>query len=90
MKLLIASGGVMHRFKTKKRQIATPKQDNLLGWFSKKASQSDTIELKTDLQTINMVSASATATQSRLRDADSYTSDPAKKYWVQGKYLRCL
>jgi hypothetical protein len=30
MKLLIASGGVIHRFTKKKLQIATPKQDKLL------------------------------------------------------------
>jgi hypothetical protein len=60
MKLFIASGGEIHRFTTKKFQIATPKQDKLLVWLSKKASQSDPIEIKTDLQTKNMVSASAT------------------------------
>jgi hypothetical protein len=62
LKLFIASGGVMHRFATKKLQIATSKQDKLLVWLSKMAFQSDPIELKTDLQMKNMVSASATAT----------------------------
>jgi hypothetical protein len=62
MKLFIASGGVIHRFTKKKLQIATPKQDKLLVWLSKKASHSDPVELKTDLQTKNMVSASATST----------------------------
>jgi hypothetical protein len=56
----IALGGVMHRFATKKFQIATSKQDKLLVWLSKTASHSDSVELKTDLQTKNMVSASAT------------------------------
>jgi hypothetical protein len=31
MKLFIALGGVMHRFTTKKPQIATPKQDKFAG-----------------------------------------------------------
>jgi hypothetical protein len=48
MKLFIASGGVMHQFTTKKLQIATSKQDKLLVWLSKKASQSDPNELKTE------------------------------------------
>jgi hypothetical protein len=43
MKLFIALSGVMHRFATKKLQIATPKQDKFLVWLSKKASQSDPI-----------------------------------------------
>jgi hypothetical protein len=60
MKLFIASGVVIHRFTKKKLQIATPKQDKLLVWLSKKACHSDQVELKTDLQTTNMVSASAT------------------------------
>jgi hypothetical protein len=60
MKLFIALGGVIHRFTKKKLQIATPKQDKLLVWLSKKASHSDEVKLKTDLQTKNMVSASAT------------------------------
>jgi hypothetical protein len=60
MKLFIALGGVMHRFATKKLQIATPKQDKLLVWFSKKSSRSDPVELKTGLQTKNMVSDCAT------------------------------
>jgi hypothetical protein len=83
MKLFIASGGVMHQFTTKKLQIATPKQDKLLVWLSKRASHSHPVELKTELQTENMVSASATTTSRRLRDADSYACDPAKKYWIQ-------
>jgi hypothetical protein len=85
MKLLIASGGLVHRFTTKKLQIVTPKQDKLLVWLSKKASQSDPIELKTDLQTKNMVSASATTALRRLRNADSYASNPAPKYLIQEK-----
>jgi hypothetical protein len=60
MKLFIASGGVMHRFTKKKLQTATLKQDKMLAWLSKMASHSDSVELKTDLQTKNMVSASAT------------------------------
>jgi hypothetical protein len=60
MKLFIALGGVIHRFTKIKLQIATPKQDKLLDWLSKKASHSDPVKLKTDLQTKNMVSASAT------------------------------
>jgi hypothetical protein len=75
----------MHRFTTKKLQITTPKQDKLLVWLSKKASQSDPIELKTDLQTKNMVSVSATAVLRRLRDADLYASNPEKKYLIQEK-----
>jgi hypothetical protein len=59
MKLFIASGGVMHRFTTNKLQIAAPKQDKLLVWLSKEASHSDPVELKTDLKTKNMVSASS-------------------------------
>jgi hypothetical protein len=47
----IALGGELHRFATKKLQIATPKQDKLLVWLSKKASHSDPVELKTDLKT---------------------------------------
>jgi hypothetical protein len=61
MKLFIALGGKLHRFATKKLQIATPKQDKLLVWLSKRASNSDPVELKTDQQTKNVVSASATA-----------------------------
>jgi hypothetical protein len=61
MKLFIASGGVIHRFTKKKLQIATPKQDKLLVWLSKRAFHSAPVELKTDLQTKNMVSASAAA-----------------------------
>jgi hypothetical protein len=38
MKLFIASGGVIHRFTEKKRQITTPTQDKLLVWLSIKAS----------------------------------------------------
>jgi hypothetical protein len=72
MKLFIASGGVIYRFTKKKLQIATPKQDKLPVWLSKKASHSDPVELNTDLQTKNMVSASATTASRRLRDADSY------------------
>jgi hypothetical protein len=60
MKLLIALSGGIHRFTKKKLQVATPKQDKLLVWLFKKASHSDPVELKTDLQTKNMVSASAT------------------------------
>jgi hypothetical protein len=85
MKLFIASGGELHRFATKKLQIATPKWDKLLVWLSKAASHSDPVELKTDLQTKNMVSASATAALRRLRDADSYASNPAPKYLIQEK-----
>jgi hypothetical protein len=36
MKLFIALAGVMYRLTTKKLQIATPKQDRLLVWLSKK------------------------------------------------------
>jgi aromatic ring-opening dioxygenase catalytic subunit (LigB family) len=57
MKLFIASGGVMHRLTTKKSQITTQKQDKLLVWLPKKASQSDPVELKMDLQMKNVVSA---------------------------------
>jgi hypothetical protein len=57
----------------------------LLVWLSKNASQLDPIELKTDLQTKNMVSASATTVLRRLRDADSYACNPAKKYLIQEK-----
>jgi hypothetical protein len=60
MKLFIALSGVIHQFTKKKLQIATPKQDKLLVWLSKKAPHSDPVELQTDLQTKNMVSASAT------------------------------
>jgi hypothetical protein len=61
MKLSIASGGVIHRFtKEKLLQIAPPKQVKLLVWLSKKASHSDPVELKMDLQRKNMVSASET------------------------------
>jgi hypothetical protein len=50
MRLFIALGGELHRFATKKLQIATPKQDKLLVWLpKKKASHSDPVELKTDL-----------------------------------------
>jgi hypothetical protein len=61
MKLFIALGGELHRFATKKIQIATSIKDKLLVWLSQRASHSDPVELKTDLQTKNMVSASATA-----------------------------
>jgi hypothetical protein len=61
MKLFVALGGELHRFATKKLQITSPKQDKLLVWLSKRASHSsDPVELKTDLQTKNMVSASDT------------------------------
>jgi hypothetical protein len=60
MKLFIGLSGELHRFSTKKLQIATPKYDKLLVWLSKTASHSDPVEPKTDLQTKNMVSASAT------------------------------
>jgi hypothetical protein len=60
MKLFIALDGGLHRFATKKLQIATPKYDKLLIWLSKRASHSDPVEVKTDLQTKNMVYASAT------------------------------
>jgi hypothetical protein len=85
MNVCIASGGVIQRFTMKKLQIATPKQDKLLVWLSKKASQSDPIELKTNLQTKNMVSASATTALRRLWDVDSYASNPAPKYLIQEK-----
>jgi hypothetical protein len=62
MKLFIALSGEVHQFATKKFQIATPKQDKLLVWLSIRASHSDPVKLKTDLQTKNMVSASATTT----------------------------
>jgi hypothetical protein len=62
MKLFIALGGVIHRFTKKNLQIATSKQDKLLVWLSKEASHSDPVEFKTDLQTNNMVSGSATTT----------------------------
>jgi hypothetical protein len=48
MKLFIALGGEVYRFATKKLQIASPKQDKLLVWLSKKASHSDPVELKMD------------------------------------------
>jgi hypothetical protein len=57
----------------------------LLVWLSKRASHSDPVDLKTDLQTKNMVSASATTAERRLRDADSYPCDPATKYLIQEK-----
>jgi hypothetical protein len=60
MELFKALGGELHQFATKKLQIATPKLDKLLVWLSKRAFHSDPVELKTDLQTKNMVSASAT------------------------------
>jgi hypothetical protein len=85
MKLFIASGGVIHRFTKKKFQIATPKQDILLVWLSKKASHSDQVKLKTDLQMKNMVSASATTAYRRLRDADSYASNSANFFLIQVK-----
>jgi hypothetical protein len=50
----------MHQLKTKKLQIPTPKQDELLDWLSKTASHSDAVGVKTDLQTKNMVSANVT------------------------------
>jgi hypothetical protein len=59
MKLFIASGGVQHRFTINRHHISTPKQDKLLIWLSQKPSHSDHVELKTDLQTNNKVSASA-------------------------------
>jgi hypothetical protein len=62
MKLFKALGGVQHRFTTDSLQI-TPQQDKLLIiWLSKKASYSDSVELKTDLHYSrkNIVSASAT------------------------------
>jgi hypothetical protein len=62
MKLFIPSGGVIHRFTKKKLQFATPKQEKLLVWLSKKASHSDPVGIKTDLQTKNMVSANAITT----------------------------
>jgi hypothetical protein len=83
MKLFIALGGVIHRFTKKKLQIATSKQDELLVWLSKMASHSDQVEFKTDLQTKNMISASATTAERRLRDADSYACDPVTKYLIQ-------
>jgi hypothetical protein len=61
MKLFIALGGELHQFSTKKLKIATPKQDKLLVWLSKRDSHSeDPVELKTDLKTKNMISASVT------------------------------
>jgi Transposase len=57
----------------------------LLVWLSKRASHSDPVELKTDLQAKNMVSASATTASRRLRDADSYASNPETKYLIQEK-----
>jgi hypothetical protein len=85
MKLFTALGGVQHRFTTKKLQIATPKQDKWLVGLSRKASHSDLVELKTDLQTKNMVSANAITALRRLQDADSYASNPASKYSIQEK-----
>jgi hypothetical protein len=55
-------------------------------WLSREASHSDPVELKTDLQTKNMVSASAITAFRRLRDAGSYASNPAPKYLIQEKY----
>jgi hypothetical protein len=47
MKVFIALGDVQHRFKTKKLQIATPNQDKLLVWLSKKASHGgDSVTVK--------------------------------------------
>jgi hypothetical protein len=85
MKLFIALGGELHRFTKKKLQIATPKQDKWLVWLSRKGSHSDTVELKTDLQTKNMVSANAITALRRLWDVDSYASNPASKYLIQEK-----
>jgi hypothetical protein len=85
MKHFIASSGVIHRFTKKKLQIATPKQDKWLVWLSRKGSHSDPVELKTDLQTKNMVSANAITALRRLWDADSYASNPAPKYLIQEK-----
>jgi hypothetical protein len=76
---------MQHRFSTKKLQIATPKQDKWLVWLSRKGSHSDPVELKTDLQMKNMVSANAITALRRLRDADSYASNPAPKYLIQEK-----
>jgi hypothetical protein len=57
----------------------------LLVWLSKRASHSDPVELETDLQTKNMVSASATTAIRRLWDADSYASNPEPKFSIQEK-----
>jgi hypothetical protein len=67
IKLFTALSGVQHRFTTKKLQIATPKQDKWLVWLSRNGSHSDPVELKTDLQTKNMVSANAITALRRLR-----------------------
>jgi hypothetical protein len=55
MKFFIASGGDTPIYKDK-----IPKQNKLLVWLSKKASHSDQVKLKTDLQKKKMFSANAT------------------------------
>jgi hypothetical protein len=54
----------------------------LLVWLSKKTSHLDPVELKTDVQTINMVSASATTATRRLQDADSYAGNLTKNIGI--------
>jgi hypothetical protein len=87
MKLFLASGGCdtpIYNEKTPDHE----QLDKLLVLLSKKSSQSDLVELKTDQQAKNMVSVCATTTKRRLRDADSYASNPAEKYWIQEKNRR--
>jgi hypothetical protein len=71
--------------------FSLPNCDPITGWIAdsvvKQISHSDQIELKTDLQTNNKVSASASMPncQMMVMNADSYNSNPA--FWVYSKIL---
>jgi transposase len=73
------------RFTPVRPQVSTPKQDKLLIRLSKKAPDSNAVELKAELQTNYQISASVNTVKRRLRDAGLNTRRPAKKPLIRGK-----
>jgi transposase len=84
-KLFRATGGVQCRFTPVRPQVSTQKQDKLLIRLSKKAPDSNAVELKAELQTNYQIFASVNTVERRLRDAGLNTRHPAKKPLIREK-----
>jgi transposase len=90
IKLCRATGGVQCRFTPGRPQVLTPKQDKLLIRLSKKAPDSNAVELKAELQTNYQIFASVNTVKRRLRDTGLNTRRPAKKplIWEKNRKVR--
>jgi transposase len=85
IKLFRATGGVQRQFTLGRPQVSTPKQNKLLIRLSKKAPDSNAVELKAELQTNYQIFASVNTVKGRLRDAGLNTKRPAKKPLIREK-----